>query len=74
MLNKVYDKIGVPRHKFHSYRHTFGTNLSRAGVPIERVCELMGHGDISTTQKYYLYIDNKEKLEAVTRITQYSLG
>lgn len=74
MLNRVYKQIDVPVHPFHSFRRTFGSNLSRAGVPIATVCKLMGHGDISTTQKYYLHISNDEKLDAVERIVHYSLG
>ncbi|MES2211874.1 MAG: tyrosine-type recombinase/integrase [Pseudomonadota bacterium] len=36
----------------HWLRHSYGTYLVRAGCPIEKVKELMGHSDISTTMIY----------------------
>ena len=72
-LKRLYKRIGVPYHKFHSYRHTFGTNLSRAGVPIEETAALMGHSDIHITAKYYIKVDAKRKKEAIEKITEYSL-
>lgn len=72
-LKRLYGRIGVPYHKFHAYRHTFGTNLSRAGVPIEETAKLMGHADISVTARYYIGIDADRKREAVQKIASYSL-
>lgn len=72
-LKRLYDRIDVPYHNFHSYRHTFGTNLSRAGVPIEETAKLMGHSSVDVTAKYYINVDAKRKLEAVQKITGYSL-
>lgn len=36
----------------HWLRHSYGTYLVRSGCPIEKVKELMGHSDISTTMIY----------------------
>ena len=36
----------------HSLRHTFATDLLNAGVPITTLQELMGHVNISVTQRY----------------------
>lgn len=72
-LIRLYRRIGVPYHKFHTYRHTFGTNLSRAGVPIEETARLMGHSNINVTAKYYINISEERKLEAVEKITSFSL-
>ncbi|MCI7301553.1 MAG: site-specific integrase [Clostridiales Family XIII bacterium] len=72
-LKRLYKRIGVPYHKFHSFRHTFGTNLSRAGVPIEETAKLMGHADISITAKYYISINADRKREAVEKIVYYSM-
>ncbi len=68
-LKRIYKAIGVPAHKFHSFRHTFGTNLSRVGVPMETIRELMGHSEIGTTAKYYINIGAERKREAVERIS-----
>lgn len=36
----------------HDLRHTYASWLIQAGVPIERVSELLGHGSLRTTQIY----------------------
>ena len=39
-------------------RHTFCTDLQKAGVPINVAKELMGHSDIQTTANIYTHRDN----------------
>ena len=34
-------------HRFHDLRHTFGTRMAAAGVPMRTLQEWMGHRDIS---------------------------
>lgn len=72
-LKRLYKRIGVPDHTFHSFRHTFGTNLSRAGVPIERTSKLMGHSGVDVTSQYYINIGKDDKLDAVEKIVHFSL-
>lgn len=40
-------------------RHTFCTDLQRAGVPLNVAKELMGHSDIQTTANIYTHKDQK---------------
>jgi integrase len=42
-------------HRFHDLRHTFGTSMAGAGVPMRTLQEWMGHRDIATTQRYADY-------------------
>jgi integrase len=42
-------------HDFHDLRHTFGTAMAAAGVPMRTLQEWMGHRDIATTQIYADY-------------------
>lgn len=70
-LNRFYKSHHIQRHTFHSFRHTFGTNLSRAGVPIEETAALMGHKSIDITAKYYINIDADRKRSAVERISSF---
>ena len=42
-------------HRFHDLRHTFGTRMAGAGVPMRTLQEWMGHRDIETTQRYADY-------------------
>ena len=36
-------------HRFHDLRHTFGTAMAAAGVPMRTVQRWIGHRDIETT-------------------------
>ena len=65
---RYYKSVGVPAYGFHVYRHTFGTNLCRAGVPIQITSALMGHSDINVTARYYVQVSPAEKLDAVKRL------
>jgi len=38
---------------FHSFRHTFCTNLHLAGVPLREAMELMRHSDVRLTMRIY---------------------
>jgi integrase len=40
---------------FHELRHTFGTQLAAAGVPLRALQEWMGHADAKTTEIYRHY-------------------
>ena len=51
-LNKLYKDNDIQYHKFHCYRHTYGTNLDRLGYSLIEIKELMGHSSIETTKKY----------------------
>ena len=44
---------------YHQSRHTFGTLLVSAGIPIESISKMMGHTSIRTTQIYARVTDDK---------------
>ncbi|MGH6886257.1 MAG: tyrosine-type recombinase/integrase [Geminicoccales bacterium] len=46
---------GVRPVRFNDLRHTFGTRMAAAGVPLRTLQEWMGHRDIKTTQIYADY-------------------
>ena len=55
--NKCLKMLGVAagiEKKMHSHlaRHTFATMMLREGVRIEHVSKMLGHTNITTTQRY----------------------
>lgn len=53
-LKKIARICGIERClTFHQARHNFGSLITLSqGVPLESVCKMMGHRNISTTQLY----------------------
>ena len=49
---KVLNKAGIKDFRFHDLRHTFATRLVQAGVDLYKVQKLLGHKDITMTQRY----------------------
>lgn len=45
-------------------RHTFGTELASAGVPVTTIKELMGHRSIQTTLRYF-HVDDEARAGAI---------
>ena len=52
-------------HCFHDLRHTFGTRMAAAGVPMRTLQEWMGHRDLATTQRYADYAPSAREAEMV---------
>ena len=47
--------VARPPMRMYDLRHTYCTNLEKAGVPINIASRLMGHSDISVTSKIYTH-------------------
>jgi site-specific recombinase XerD len=67
-------KAGIEDFKFHDLRHTFATRLAQRGVDLYKICKLLGHRDIKTTQRYAHHCpeslrDGVEALEADYNLT-----
>lgn len=50
-------------HRFHDLRHTFGTRMAAAGVPLRTLQEWLGHRDLATTQIYADYSPSEREAE-----------
>ena len=53
--------------RFHDLRHTFGTRMAAAGVPMRTLQEWMGHRDFKTTLIYADYMPAAREADLVDR-------
>jgi len=58
---KVLKAAGVREVRFNDLRHTFGTRMAAAGVPMRTLQEWMGHRDIKTTLIYADYTPSEHE-------------
>jgi integrase len=59
----------VPRANPHRFRHTFGTDMARAGMSLPALMKLMGHGHFKTTM-LYVELTPRDVWEEFQRITR----
>ncbi|TFH64554.1 MAG: hypothetical protein E4G90_07855, partial [Gemmatimonadales bacterium] len=60
---------GVAAANPHRFRHTFGSDMARAGMSLPALMRLMGHADIHTTM-LYVEISPKDVWEEFHRVTR----
>lgn len=63
----------IDRAKPHQFRHTFASDMARAGVPISSLQKLMGHAEMKTCEIYiHLNIDDvrSDYNKAIKRIEE----
>ncbi|MFN8203589.1 MAG: site-specific integrase [Solirubrobacteraceae bacterium] len=58
-------RAGVRDVRFHDLRHTFGTRMAAAGVPMRTLQEWMGHRDFATTLIYADYAPSAHEADLV---------
>lgn len=66
-------KAGVEPAGFHILRHTYGSTLAMASVPLAVIAEALGHADERITRKHYAHLSASYVRDAV-RIGLGSLG
>jgi len=52
-------KAGIERAGFHIFRHTYGSTLAMASVPLAVIAEALGHADERITRKHYAHHHGK---------------
>jgi integrase len=60
---KAIEAAEVREVRFHDPRHTYGTAMAAAGVPLRTLQEWMGHRDIATTMIYADYCPSGQEGE-----------
>jgi len=58
-------RAGVRDLRFHDLRHTFGTRMAAAGVPMRTLQEWLGHRDFKTTLIYADYMPGAHEADLV---------
>lgn len=65
----LMEEIGSPDMTPYNCRHTFITTAVRSGVRPEILERMVGHANISTTDKHYTHLDKDDILEAAKTIS-----
>jgi integrase len=60
-LHKIQDAAQVPRFRPYDLRHTSATGALVGGADLRSVQDLLGHGDVATTQRYLHSNDERRK-------------
>lgn len=66
-FKKACEHAAVRPVRFHDLRHTFGTRVAAAGVPLKTLQEWFGHRDSKTTDIYADYQPSLQEAEWVER-------
>lgn len=67
---KACRSAGIENLHFHDLRHTFGSNLLMSGASLKDVKEMLGHSDISMTDRY-THLTFNHKLLAQNRLAEH---
>jgi integrase/recombinase XerD len=66
-LKRIAEQAGIERSLHpHMLRHTFATDLLRAGMNLRSLQMLLGHADLQTTQ-IYTHVSNEQLAEVIAK-------
>jgi integrase/recombinase XerC len=51
-MKAAFAKAGYPEFHPHALRHSFATDIQKQGADVMEICEMMGHSNVATTQRY----------------------
>ena len=75
VVRKLWERIKktIDLHGMTPYmgRHTFATNMSRAGVPLRTAMSLMGHADERMLLRRYTHVEEQDILDANEKMETY---
>lgn len=67
ILKKITNELGIKKNiSPHTFRHSFATHMIQNGADIISIQKMMGHENITTTEKY-LNVDKKHLFETLIK-------
>jgi integrase len=64
---RLAKRAGFARASLHTLRHSYGSQLLSAGVPLPVVSEMLGHADVYTTAKIYSHSLESDRAEVAEK-------
>ena len=64
MLHRVLKRAGLPRVRFHDFRHTFATLALQNGVDVKTVSGMLGHFSAGFTLDTYAHVTTASQRQA----------
>ena len=71
MWRRIKKHIDVHGMTPYMARHTFATNMNKAGVPIKTAMSMMGHKDERMLLRRYTHTDNEDLTKAAQSVSAY---
>jgi integrase len=68
-INRITRLAGVPWAGWHTFRHSFASEMIRQGVDVYTVSKVLGHKSVSITEKTYLHGSPEHQRKAVNKLS-----
>ena len=73
-IKAICTQEGIEPFTSYSARHSFASSLKNADVSKERIQELLGHSNVTITEKYLSQFDLDDKKKTVDKLPSYKMA
>ena len=60
----IHNELEIKNCRFYDLRRTYATICLRNGIEIKDLANILGHNRIETTENYYIYTSDKDRIKA----------